>query len=131
MVLCASSLVTFFPWRAVDKYHHYLGMRPDVRELDGLRGFGESLVLIRGDAHPDYASAATYNPLDLGAAAPVYAWDRSEEIRRRLLEAYADRPVWLVDGPTRTHGAYRVAAGPLSARDLATRATPAAATPGR
>ena len=31
--LCMLTLVNYFPWRAIDKYHHYLGMRPDVRYL--------------------------------------------------------------------------------------------------
>lgn len=99
---------TFVPWRAVDKYHHYRGMRPDIRTLAERHGFGDALVLVRGERWPDYSSAAVYNPLDLRAAAPVYAWDRGPEVRRELLAAYPDRTVWLVEGPTRTGDGYRV-----------------------
>lgn len=120
-VLCLSALtmVNYFPWRSIDKYHHYLGMRPDIRELASKRGFGKSLVLIRGVEHPDYASAAIYNPLDLHADAPVYAWDRSPEVRAAVLKAYSDRPVWVVNGPTITQRGFEVVEGPISASQLA------------
>jgi hypothetical protein len=92
-------------------------MRVLAEEYD----FGRSLVLVRGDSHPDYTSAAVYNPLDLRAPAPVYAWDKDFEVRAAAIRAYADRPVWLVDGPTITGDGYRVAAGPLSAAEALAR----------
>jgi hypothetical protein len=67
---------------------------------------------------PDYMSASPYNPVDLRADAPVFAWDASAEVRRRVLEAYRDRPVWVVDGPSQTGQGYRVVAGPLAAEQL-------------
>jgi hypothetical protein len=114
LALSAVALVTFVPWRSADKYHHYRGMRPDVRALRERIGPGPALVLVRGRAMPDLASALPYNPLDLRAPVPVFAWDRSPEVRARLLAAYADRPVWVVDGPTRTGAGYEVVAGPLA-----------------
>jgi hypothetical protein len=113
--LCALALVNYFPWRSVDKYHNYLRMRADVRELAAEHHFGKSLVLIRGDRFPDYMSAAIYNPLDLRADAPIYVWDRNEEVRSKVLSLYPDRPVWVLEGPTVTHAGYRIAAGPLTA----------------
>lgn len=124
LVLGLAALMVFVPWRATGKYHHYRGMRPDVRVLAREHAFGRSLVLVRGARHPDYASAAIYNPIDLRADAPVYAWDASPEIRAALLAAYPDRPVWILDGPSLTGGAYRVAAGPLSAREAASSPIP-------
>lgn len=121
MATAALSLVTFavfIPWRAIDKYHNFRGMRPDVRQLAEAYRFGRSLVLIQGNKDPDYASAAVYNPLDLQADAPIYAWDRDSETRNRLLEAYPDRSVWIVRSPSLTGLGYSVAAGPLTASDL-------------
>ncbi|MCP4357323.1 MAG: hypothetical protein GY796_04810, partial [Chloroflexi bacterium] len=118
MALCVVALVTFFPWRAVDKYHHFRGMRPDIRQLAADNDFGRSLVLISGDSHPDYASAAIYNPLDMYADTTIYVWDRSPELRRQVLAAYADRPVWLVDGPTVSGGQFEIVDGPLTAAEL-------------
>jgi len=111
-ILAVGSLVTFVPWRAMDKYHDYRGMRPGIVSLAEQNGFGRSLVLIRGDRHPDYASAATYNPLDLQADEPIYAWDRDAVVRARVLAAYPDRPVWTVDGPCVTGRGYEVTGGP-------------------
>ena len=113
LLLTLSALVTFVPWRAIDKYYHYRGMRPDLRSLARARGFGTSLVLVRGDRHPDYHGASVLNPLDLRAAQPIYAWDRDSTTRQAVLAAYPDRPVWYVDGPTVTGDGYRVVAGPL------------------
>jgi hypothetical protein len=115
MAMCALGLLVYVPWRSADKYYHYLRMRPDVRELARENNFGRSLVLVRGDRFPDYMSAAIYNPLDLQATVPVYVWDRNPEVRAKVLAVYPDRPVWVLDGPTRTHEGYRIAAGPLTA----------------
>ena len=116
--LCLMALVNFFPWRAVDKYYHYLNMRPDIRQIAQEIPFGRSLVLVRGVEHPDFASAAVYNPLDFLAAVPIYAWDRSPEVRTAVLRAYSDRPVWIVSGPTQTGGGYQIVEGPLPALEL-------------
>jgi hypothetical protein len=116
LALCVISVAVFIPWRAADKYYHYRRMEPGVERLAAEHDFGRSLVLVRGRRHPDYASAATYNPLDFDAPAPIYAWDRTEEIRAEVLRAYPDRPVWIVAGPTVSGDGYRVLAGPLTAR---------------
>jgi len=117
-VLCISSLINFMPWRAIDKYHHYRGMRPDIRNLLATTDFGPALLLISGQAHPDLNSALVYTAIDPYGKEPVIAWDRSPLVRQRLLEAYQDRQVWLIDGPSRTGTGYRVTAGPLSSYEL-------------
>ncbi len=113
LALTWSALFTFLPWRASDKYYHYRGMRPDIRTMAREHDFGESVVLIRGNRHPDYHSAAIYNPLDLGAPQPIYAWDRDSTTRADVLRAYPGRKVWYVDGPTITGNGYVITAGPL------------------
>jgi hypothetical protein len=116
--LSVLTLVNYFPWRSLDKYHDFRGMSPDVRILAKEHDFGRSLVLVRGDRHPDYASASIYNPLDLQADAPVYVWDRNPEVRAQVLEVYADRPVWILEGPSITQAGYQIVRGPLSAGEL-------------
>lgn len=116
--LVALSLVNFLPWRAIDKYHRYVGMRADARELGANLAPRRSLVLVRGRHFPDFASAATYNPIDLNADAPVFAWDSNAPQRARLLEQYADRPIWIVEGPSLTGKGYEIVEGPLTADSL-------------
>lgn len=118
VMLCALSVVNYFPWRAVDKYHHYRGMRPDVRALAAKHAFGRAVVLIRGNRFPDYASAAVYNSIDLQADDPLYVWDRNPEVRSQVLDAYPDRTVWIVEGPSVTNRGYQVVAGPITSREL-------------
>lgn len=119
-VLAASifSIINYFPWRAVDKYYHYLNMQPGVIDLNEEYKFGKSLLLVQGSGHPDYASAWTYNPLDYSDPAPIYAWDEDEESRLQVLRSYADRTVWFLQGPSLTGNGYRVVEGPVSAEDL-------------
>jgi hypothetical protein len=121
-ILCLSFfvLVNYIPWRSIDKYHHYRGMRPDIRELAKKYAFGRSLVLIRTDtgSYADYLSAWTYNPLDPDADVPVYAWDRNADVRAELLKAYPDRPVWILEGPSRSGGGFKLLGDPFSAPDL-------------
>jgi hypothetical protein len=119
--LVAGALLVFVPWRATDKYHHYRGMRPDIRELPSRYPWANAIVLIRGKRHPDYASAIVYNPTDLEVPQPIYAWDRGGSIRRELVEAYPGRAWWIVDGPTFTGRGYQVVAGPLSSAELLAR----------
>jgi hypothetical protein len=119
--LTAGALLVFVPWRAMDKYHHYRGMRPDIRELPFRYPLGNALVLIKGKRHPDYASAMVYNPVDFRRALPIYAWDRGGDLRRRLVGAYPGRTYWIVDGPTLTGRGYEVVAGPLSGAELLAR----------
>lgn len=118
IALCLLTLINFVPWRAVDKYHNFRGMRPDVRYLAAKHDFGRSLVLVQGNQHPEYDSAFVYNPLDLRADEPVYAWDRDAATREKLLAAYADRPIWIIKSPSLTGRGFEVSAGPLSAREL-------------
>ncbi|WP_096893824.1 glycosyltransferase family 39 protein [Candidatus Scalindua japonica] len=112
-LLCFITLINFFPWRAIDKYHLYRGMRPDIRHLAKENNFGKSLVLIRGNREPDYVSAAIYNPVDLHTDVPIYAWDKNEDIRNRLQKEYSGRSIWIVEGPSITGGGYNVVEGPM------------------
>ncbi|MCK6445650.1 MAG: glycosyltransferase family 39 protein [Planctomycetes bacterium] len=112
--LSLGALLLFVPWRALDKYRDYRGMTPGARELAERVDFGRSLVLVRGKRHPDYASAAILNPLDFEADAPIYAWDKNPEVRAQLLAHYADRPVWVIAGPSETGRDFEVLEGPLA-----------------
>lgn len=117
-MLCALSVINFLPWRAIDKYHHYRGMRPDIRVLSQERKFGKDLVFIKGNRHTDYASAAIYNPINLDTDTTIYAWARTDQIYTKVVAAYPDRPVWVLDGPSLTGNTYKVVAAPVAAYQL-------------
>ncbi|MEO6445466.1 MAG: hypothetical protein ABIZ91_03490, partial [Gemmatimonadaceae bacterium] len=119
LALSASSVLTWTPWRASDKYHGYRQMGGEMRDFTRQQSLGDALVLVRGRRHPDYHEASLENPLDLRAPVTIYAWDRSAEVRRAAVAAYPDRPVYIIDGPTITGGGFRIVAGPLPAGSLA------------
>ena len=112
VVLCGLTLINYLPWRAIDKYFHYLGMRPDIGLLSEEYDFRESLVFVRGGRFPDYMAAALYNPIDLSSASTLYVWDRGPALRARLIEAYPKRQVWVVNGPTVTGRGFQVVQRP-------------------
>lgn len=118
LVLSLSTLLVYIPWRASDKYFGYLGMRPDIQQLARQHNFGRSLILIRGDEHPDYQSAWVYNPVNFEGDLPIYAHDTGPDIRTELFRSYWDRKVWIVEGPSIAHGEYRIDQGPLDASQL-------------
>lgn len=115
MASIAVALVVFVPWRAADKYLGFRGMRgtlPGVERRAGIAG--RDLVYLRGNRHPDYASAAMRNPIDLSTASPVYVWDVNPAIRREVARAFPDRRVWVMEGPSEAGGSFRVLEGPLA-----------------
>ncbi len=114
LLLSLSTLVNYFPWRAIDKYHHYRLIRPDIGYLAERYKFGHSLVLIRGNRYVDYAAAAIFNPVRFTGDEPIYVWDKDPEVRRELLKSYPDRNIWIVNGPTITHKGFEVSDGPLT-----------------
>jgi len=116
--LSLGAVISFVPWRAIDKYHNYRGMNPGMRTMLEEQDFDNALLLINGEAHPDLNSALVYTALDPYGDKPVIAWNRDPEVRQRLLEAYPDKNVWLVEGPSRTGDGYRISAGPLKASEL-------------
>jgi 4-amino-4-deoxy-L-arabinose transferase-like glycosyltransferase len=105
-----SAAVTFLPWRSIDKYHGYRGMRPWARELAADPAYGNALLLVRGDRQPDFASAVIYNPLDLSGPFPVFSWYRDEFARDSAVAAFPERDLYVVDGPTVTGGEIRITA---------------------
>jgi hypothetical protein len=106
------SLIAYLPWRCVDKYYRYLGMHPAAERLASKYEFGESLVLVYG-GYFDYLSAAVYNPVNLNAPQPVYAWARNAQVQSEVLRAYSHRPVWIVRGSAvAPHGQW-TAEGPI------------------
>jgi hypothetical protein len=116
-LLCLSAAVTFVPWRATNKYFRYRGMRADLRVMVHDPQFRDGLILVRGEQHPDWASAASYNGSVLASGAPVFAWDRDSLTRSRLLSSFPDRPIWIVAGPSLTREGYRVIQGPITPAD--------------
>lgn len=117
-MICVLSLISYIPWRASDKYYHYLGMQPGIERLAKQNNFGRSLVVVSGSEHPDYQSAWVYNPVNFDGDVPVYAFDKDPQIYRDLLSKYGDRPIWIVNGPTITNGDYSVVRGPVDAKVL-------------
>lgn len=125
VALSALALLTFLPWRAQDKYRGYRRMVPDVRQIARDPRLSDALVLVRGRRHPDWASAAVYNPLDLRTGRTIFAWDRDEATRAALVRAYPDRPVWILEGPTVTGRGYELGSAPVARPPVAADATPA------
>jgi hypothetical protein len=117
-VLLASALGTLnvVPWRALDKYYHYRGVRPELRTLAEEKQFGRSLVIVCGKLWPDMGPVAWLGSLhfERESEGTIYARDWGPESRERLRRTYANRPVWVVAGGSVTGEAARILAGPIA-----------------
>ncbi|MEQ1690372.1 MAG: hypothetical protein ABMA00_03755 [Gemmatimonas sp.] len=129
VLLTVGALLTFVPWRSVDKYRDYRGMRKDIVALVQSRQIERGLVLVAGREFPDFASAATYNPLDLQAPVPVYARRTTPANDSAVIAAFADRNVWFVDGPSVSGTGFVIRDGPLSTSAALARLTSAPVPP--
>jgi hypothetical protein len=113
-VLCLGALFVYVPWRAADKYRHYRSIRPDFVMMRDDPAYRDAVILVSGRRHPEWASAALANDLYIGSsAAPVFAWDRDPATRQAVLNAFPNRPVWLMKGPSETGGS-EVLRGPVA-----------------
>src|SRR5262245_33834158 len=101
--------------------HGYSG--PAIRDLTATTVFGRTAVFVRGNRHPDSASTAIYNRIDLNVDEPIYVWDRNEGVRQQVLEAYPDRPRGFIDGPTIARAAFSYP-GAVLMKKAAARFTP-------
>ncbi len=111
-MLTAASFVAFVPWRSMHKYWHYRGMQSF--RLDGKQPSGRALVMVAGRDVPDQASASLSNPISLSANVPIFVRRQSAREDSITIAAFADRSVWLVDGPSLTGHGFELRAGPLS-----------------
>jgi len=118
--LSLATLVTFYPWRAVDKYDHYRGMSGDGGAvLANAPAAAGGLILVSGERFPGFASMAAYNPVDVNASVgTIIAWDRDADTRAALLAAYRGRPVWRLLAPRASGGAWSLQ-GPFGADSTA------------
>jgi len=118
IALSIVSTINFLPWRSIDKYFHYRNMQPGITQLAKQNDFSNGLILVKGNRFPDYMSVASYNLTTPEPKHPIYAWDKDLSTRKKLLQAYPNRVVWLVHGPSITGSSYKLVSGPVSGKEL-------------
>lgn len=110
------------PWRAMNKYRNYRAVTGALGDLADTDKFARGLVIIRGQRHGDYAPLAVLNPLSFAGDRPIFAMADTPTARSQLAESFPDRPVYFVDGPSKTGEGYKLIAGPVSIETLKTNA---------
>ena len=48
----------------------------------------------------------------------MYAWDKNNEIRAKVLKDFQDRLAWIVDEHAITHSGFKVISGPLLVNEI-------------
>ena len=74
--------------------------------------FGNDIILVKGTLYPDYESAWIYNPLEFDENKPIFAYDKNPEIRNKLIQAFPNRKMWVIEGPSLTGGQFLVVEKP-------------------
>jgi hypothetical protein len=110
VLLASQTILVFVPWRSTDKYHRYFNTGPLVREAIESGSWPPGVYLIEGANQPDYAAAMIYGSPALGTGEHVFAYDSLANSAARLREAYPDRRLFRVQGPSITGDVYRVRA---------------------
>jgi len=107
----AAGTLTHLPWRGLDKYWRYRGTSGSVRQLAAEHKFGRSLVIINGLQWPEYASASYLNPAELSPDydGPIYALPRDAGSLERLLVAFPDRPLHILQPAAETPATFQIA----------------------
>lgn len=111
---CLISLINFVPWRILDKYHNFWGIRAEMARFAGQQNFGHALVFVRAADEVDYVSALVLNPPTLDSRGTLYVRDLGPESRAAIAKHFPDRPVWIVAAPVPL-GPYQVVSAPLTA----------------
>jgi hypothetical protein len=107
------ALLTFIPWRSLEKYPDYRGMNADLARLAREYNFGHSLVFVQEQESVDYARALVLNPPTLDSEGTIYARDLGPQSRADLIKQFPNHDVWIVRA-IRGGGPYALVAGPLS-----------------
>ena len=109
--------VSVMPWRAVEKYHRYMGMSDDVATLARSNGFetGALVFVHAGGEHYDseieFGAAFVFNPRTLSHPGTIYARYENPEQQSRIAALYPGRPVWHID--QNEHGRFDVIKAPI------------------
>jgi hypothetical protein len=113
-----SALLTFVPWRCLEKYYDYRGIGADIDRLAKERKFGHSVVFVKSSDPSDYTSALIFNPPTLASPGAIYARDVGPARRAAIATSLGRTRVWIVarSGP---HHRFQVIAGPLGPEQAA------------
>jgi hypothetical protein len=114
---CIIAVINFIPWRSLDKYYHYRGMRSDIAELAEKCGFNDSLVFVQELDKSDYPSAFIFNPVDLNSGQTIYVRDLGPEVRNQVIENFPNRSIWTVRGSEELGGNFSIVDNPRSPQD--------------
>jgi hypothetical protein len=93
----AASL-SWLPWRALDKYRAYRGVRPSVVAAAPIESLENALVLVAGRRHPEFAQAALLNRFEDPRSTVSFAWLRDAATVDALIEAYPQRALYCLRG---------------------------------
>lgn len=108
-----TAALIYVPWRSVDKYHNYRGMRADLARMEARCGFEGDLVLIQERDKSDYPSAFIFNPNTLDGEGTLYARDPGPEGRESLASLFPEREVWIYRGSEALGGPFTFISGPI------------------
>ncbi len=108
-----SAVLTMIPWRAVGKYHGYRGIRSTVRDLAAAEGIADALVFVRSSRKSDYQMAFSENPVPLDGRGNVYARDLGPAKRAAVIQAFPNRPIWVIGPANLEQPTLAILDGPL------------------
>ncbi len=98
LLLCATSLISFLPWRGVTKYHGYDRYTGDIRRQAAKEGWGHALIIV--STQGNIGAAFYLNDPFLSSGRPVFVQDLGPDGNAATIAAFPDREViYFTDQP--------------------------------
>ncbi|WP_171238985.1 hypothetical protein [Ruegeria sp. HKCCA5763] len=91
LLLCATSLIGFLPWRGVTKYHGYDDYTGDIRRQAAAEDWGHALVIVSSEG--DLGAALYLNDPFLPSGQPIFARDLGPDRNAATIAAFPTREV--------------------------------------
>ncbi len=113
VILSFWSATVFVPARIDRKYMGYRNVTGDVRQLSDSLSLTNDLVFVRSPDRAHYQAAFNLNRVPSSVVHPLYAADAGPESRRRVVESFAERRVWVFAADS-AGGRLSVSVGPLA-----------------
>ena len=94
VLLAATAMISFLPWRATGRYWGFRGAHSAYRDLAATGTLDNALVFIKTNNMADYGNAFALNSPDL--TGPIFLRDQGPTVNAQIIARYPGRPVRLI-----------------------------------
>jgi len=114
LLLSLAAVVCFAGWRASTKYFGYNHYHADYRTLSHDPALRGGLVFVKAESDDEFGAALTFDRPDLSGPSPIFLRSHGAVADAAAAAAFPGRPVFTVEGRSKTNAKARLVAGPAT-----------------